>query len=367
MIKLLHVAIFIFFYSQIGIAQNTVPLDAEHWDVKAKSFKFENYKGQEAVFIEQGIATLKDNTFMNGTIEFDIYLPNKQSFPGVRFRILDDNNMESFYLRPHLPGKPDANQVVPVINGISPWQMYFGPAYSFPYEYKYDDWTHVKLVINGDKGQIYLDHAERPNLSFNLVHEAIEGGIGIGGSFAPAYYSNFKIDKNEMELKDFNVITRTPIEDIIPVWEISDVFQETALDDLSNLDQVIESRTWGKKIRVEENVAANISRQAIRAPKTTGNTVFTKVHIESEKDQLKLFEFGYSDRVVVILNGEPIYKGNNKWRSRDYRYLGTIGLFDAVYLNLKKGNNELLLAVSEDFGGWLVTGRIKDKSGILIE
>ena len=73
---------------------------------------------------------------------------------------------------------------------------------------------------------------------------------------------------------------------------------------------------------------------------------------------MKKFEFGYSDRVVAILNGKPIYWGTNQWRSRDYRYLGTVGLFDAIYLDLKKGKNTLLMAVSEDFGDWLITGRL---------
>jgi hypothetical protein len=47
--------------------------------------------------------------------------------------------------------------------------------------------------------------------------------------------------------------------------------------------------------------------------------------------------------------------------------LGTIGLFDAVYLPLRKGKNTLLLAVSEDFGGWLVTGRFVDTKGLKIQ
>ena len=98
-----------------------------------------------------------------------------------------------------------------------------------------------------------------------------------------------------------------------------------------------------------------------------GETVFARITIDSDKDQIKLFEFGYSDDVIAILNGQAIYKGTNFWKSRDYRYLGTIGLFDGIYLNLKKGKNTLLLAVSENFGGWLVTGRFTDQSGIKIK
>jgi hypothetical protein len=104
----------------------------------------------------------------------------------------------------------------------------------------------------------------------------------------------------------------------------------------------------------------------VRYDDTPGNTVFARITISSDTDATRLFEFGYSDRVVALLNEKPIYKGNNNYRSRDYRYLGTIGLFDAIYLDLKKGDNTLLMAVSEDFGGWLITGRFVDPKGIKI-
>jgi hypothetical protein len=47
--------------------------------------------------------------------------------------------------------------------------------------------------------------------------------------------------------------------------------------------------------------------------------------------------------------------------------MGTIGLFDEVYLPLKKGHNELWLAVTETFGGWGVTALFEDPAGINIK
>ena len=38
--------------------------------------------------------------------------------------------------------------------------------------------------------------------------------------------------------------------------------------------------------------------------------------------------------------------------------------FDHVYLPLKVGRNELWVAVSEDFGGWGITGMFEDMTGI---
>jgi hypothetical protein len=46
--------------------------------------------------------------------------------------------------------------------------------------------------------------------------------------------------------------------------------------------------------------------------------------------------------------------------TRDYRYLGSIGLFDSVVLPLEAGENEIWIAVSEAFGGWGVMARITD-------
>lgn len=354
--------------TQNGSSQNIIPLDTLHWEINAQSYVLENYKGKDAIYIQRGMAYLRDTKFLNGTIEFDVYLTNRQGFPGVRFRASDRNNMESFYFRAHLSGKPDGNQVAPVINGISPWQLYFGPKYSFIYDYNYNGWTHVKLVVNGRRAQIYLDYAKTPNLSWNLIHDPKEGEVAIGGGGAGAmHYANVKINKDAYDIVDFNPIERKPIEGLVPQWEVSDKFEEKQLNDPTKLKTLIKSRKWGKKIFVEEGTAANISRQVVLRDGTKRNTVFTRITIQSDKDQIKLFEFGYSDRVVAILNDEAIYKGTNRWRSRDYRYLGTIGLFDAIYLNLKKGENTLLLAVSEDFGGWLVTGKFPDQKGVKVK
>lgn len=368
MIRYIVFSIVSIFFIQKGNSQNIIPLDTIHWEINAQSYVLENYKGKDAIYIQRGLAFLKDTKFLNGTIEFDVYLTNRQGFPGVRFRASDRNNMESFYLRAHLSGKPDANQAAPVINGITPWQLYFGPKYSFAYDYNYDDWTHIKIVVNGRRAQIYLDYSETPNLSWNLVHDPKEGQIAIGGGGPSAmHYANFKIDKSKYEIVDFKPIKRKPIEGLISEWQVSDMFEEKLVNNPLKLNEVIQSRKWGKTIQVEEGTAANIAREVVLVDGTPGNTVFAKIKITSNKDQIKFFEFGYSDRVVAILNGKPIYKGTNRWRSRDYRYLGTVGLFDAIYLNLKKGENTLLLAVSEDFGGWLVTGKFPDQNGIKIQ
>lgn len=349
------------------IAQ-VIPLDTAHWDVQARAHVFENYKGKQAIYLQGGVITLKDASFLNGTIEFDIYLKEEQAFPGIFFRQQEDTgDAEQFYLRPHQSGNPDATQAAPTTRGITPWQLYFGTRYSFPYEYAYDRWTHVKLVVLDDKAQVFLDGAEEANLSWNLFHPSKKGAILIqGGGRSGMHLANIQVSNDRPALVNFKPIEREAISGLIPSWQVSDMFEESLLNDPENTKAIIAKRKWQGSIKVEEGTAANISRIQTLRNGEPGNTVFAKVEITVEKDQLKLFEFGYSDRVVAILNGKPIYRGTNKWRSRDYRYLGTVGLFDAIYLDLKKGKNTLLMAVSEDFGGWLITGKISDKDGVKI-
>lgn len=351
-----------------GLTAQNIPIDTSTWNIRANAYVLENYRGSDAVYLQGGMMILKDVGFLNGTIEFDLFLKEEPSFPGIYFRGQNNGDAEQFYVRPHQSGNPDANQAAPSIKNITPWQLYFGTRYSFPYEYKFDDWTHIKILVNDRQAQVFLDYSEEPNLSWELFHEPKAGAIALrGGGGSGFHIANVSVSHETPALKDFKPIERKPIEGLVSEWEVSDMFPESKLEDPNSVGELIQNRSWQGKIQLEEGTAANISRIQNLFDGTDGNTVFAKITIDSRKDELRLFEFGYSDRVVVILNGKPMYWGTNKWRSRDYRYLGTVGLFDAVYLDLKKGENELLMAVSEDFGGWLITGRFKDMKGLKIK
>jgi hypothetical protein len=76
---------------------------------------------------------------------------------------------------------------------------------------------------------------------------------------------------------------------------------------------------------------------------------------------VKKLEIGYSDDVSVFLNGTILYHGRSAQGFRDPGFLG-IGNpeNDSVYLPLKKGSNELMLAISELGGGWGFICRLAD-------
>ena len=81
--------------------------------------------------------------------------------------------------------------------------------------------------------------------------------------------------------------------------------------------------------------------------------------------------FGFSDRVRVYLNGALLYAGDDTQNSRDYRFLGTVGLYDTLQLPLRRGTNDIVFAVSEGAGGnapggggWAVMAAFPEPTGL---
>ena len=96
-------------------------------------------------------------------------------------------------------------------------------------------------------------------------------------------------------------------------------------------------------------------------PQPGTKVVYARTRIEAPREQVKKLTIGYSDEVSVFLNGKILYRGRSPQGFRDPGFLGIVNLEnDAVYLPLKKGSNELMLAVSELGGGWGLICRLTD-------
>jgi hypothetical protein len=133
-------------------------------------------------------------------------------------------------------------------------------------------------------------------------------------------------------------------------WKVSDPFAETALESSIEISSSHKEDLGWTVLKSEPTGLANLSRVSVLSRET--NTVFARVTVVSDHAQSKTLAFGYSDRLRLFFNDRLLYTGNNGYRTRDYRYLGTIGYFDAITLPLEEGRNELWFAVSESFGGW---------------
>lgn len=331
---------------------------SDAWVIKAKNHEFKDYQGRHALFLDQGKARLKNSSFNNGVIEYDISFEQKRNFAGVHFHIQDELNYEEYYLRPHQSGNNDAMQYTPVVNGNAAWQLYSGEGYWSSIQHKFGEWMHVKLVVSGTKMDVFIDDMEIPILHVNELKLGDKSGsIGFGTFLGAAYYANLtfeEMDKPELVGKSNLKIQLEP--GTVMDWEVSNAFPEEKLKGAFSLEKL--KITIEKELRTDDDGILNLSK--VSRVTITTNTVLAKFNINSSKEQLKKIEFGYSDKVVVFVNGKAVYFGDNGYRSRDYRYLGTIGFFDAIYLDLKPGKNEIVFAVTENMGGWGVIAKLLD-------
>ncbi|MFC1481682.1 hypothetical protein ACFL6E_05505 [Candidatus Neomarinimicrobiota bacterium] len=354
---------------QPAIAQTLIPFDNEQWEINAQESRIEEHLAKPSLFIQGGHALLSDVQFLNGIIEFDIAFTGERGFMGTIWRVLPDGNYEEFYLRPHQSGNPDANQYNPVFNNVAGWQLYHGPGYGAPVEYLFNQWMHVKVLISDSQAEMYVMDMETPLVFVpELKHDPVSGQIGVNaGGYAGAWFSGFTftaLDEPKLVGEPQEDRLGTAAEGTIMSWQVSQTIAEQKLEGHTALGSEVKSSLQWQQLECEATGLANLAR--VNNWSYEENTAFARVIVKSSKKQVAGISFGYSDRVRVYCNDQRVYSGTNRYMTRDYRYLGTIGLFDEVYLPLKSGKNEIWFAVSEDFGGWGVMARLINLDGLEI-
>lgn len=312
-----------------------------------------------------GAAVLNNVEFKNGTIEYDVMFGETRTFAGLMFRAQGPENTEEFYMRAHQSGNPDANQYMPRFNGVPSWQLYYGPQYAVPMTYDFDTWTHVKLEVADARADIYIGDMKEPALAVDLVRDPAIGGLSFWGLNlgGEAWFSNIDVTPAEtLQLSGTPVPTAQAEPGTIMSWNVSDAFDGTALTGVMLPDGLPQA---DMPLSANINGMANLSR--LQGVAEGADTVLAQVVVSSETAVHVPFDLGFSDDAKVYLNGDLLYSGSDRYAARDYRFLGTVGLWDTVVLPLQKGENTLAIAVTESVSnktGWAVMGRFEQSNGL---
>lgn len=350
-----------------AVQAGDVAMEAGNWEVQAREHRFEAHLGRPGLFLQNGAAIVKDAEFSNGTISFDIAVAEQRGFSGAIWHHRPDESYEFFYIRPHQSGKPDAVQYTPDFNGLSAWQLYHGPRYANPVDFTFDQWMPIKIVVSNGKADIYVNGGEKPLVHVDELKTGAETGeLGLLSGFAPAWYSNFQFEPAEAPtLIGEAAEERLQPENPILHYEVSSPIAASVLTDAGALSiEDLGNLSW-TAFETEPNGIANLARLA--GTGKDADTVLVRLRLSADAAVLQRVQFGFSDRVRVYLNGQLLFSGNDMYMTRDFRYLGTIGLHDALYLPLKEGANELVFAVSESFGGWGLVADLKAEEGVTVQ
>jgi hypothetical protein len=349
-----------------------VPLTLDRWDTikldkeDTASIKInkEIYLGKECIVLQSGIMVLKDVNLKDGSIEADISFPQERSFPGFAVRMQDINNYESFYLRPHQSGNPDATQYTPEFNGETGFQLYYGEGYDGAFTFRFNEWHHIKIELDGLQAVFYID--DMPVIKVKeLLTGWKTGKIAIGAGGALLRIANVQYTVRQRAAPTLIPISANGTGGIITHWEISNVVNRNLFKKQYHLTPEIKKKLKWTMQTSEPSGTMNLAKFARRTD--TANTIVTRLIIHSGAKQIEELSFGFSDYVTVYLNDDALYYGADKQYSRDYRFLGTIGYFDKIFLRLKKGDNELWFVVSEDFGGWGMKAKFENMDKISLE
>ncbi len=360
-------------------AQNPAPppvdynisLSPEKWEFKEGKVEFFDKNGVKAMRIiqgNQGAVKLKDMVFKDGTIEFDFEPASPMtlgSSPSVYFRgNPQKNDVEIFYIRarPNRPTANDAIQYTPIIGGVNMWDMY--PEYQGPAFFEADKTNHLKMVISGQQMRVYVNDMTKPALQIpKLEGNTTEGILALDGGMV---VTNLVIKPNEVEgLPTFPAPDLTDHDvQFIRNWTSTKPADLPAGNEV-NTNQIPKPEDFTEALAAERQGLMNLSRKF--GGNNTRKVVWLRARIKVAENQKNVLQMGFSDEVWVFLNKQMVYVDKNLYLQASMRKYpeGRISIQNTKFgLNLKQGENELLIAVANDFYGWGIIARLEQMEGV---
>jgi hypothetical protein len=326
------------------------------------------FLGRPCLQLDGGAATLKGFIMRDGVIDVDVATPARRGFFGMRVRMSDDGAVaEEVYLRQHKSGQPDAMQYTPILGTGRNWQLFNGTGFTGAVEIPQNVWFHIRLEIAGAQGRLYIGEAGEPALVIHDLKTGVQQGqVALVVLTGATCFSNFTV-RVTSDAPFVRHLPDTPA-GTLTRWGLSPSYDALARDLERPLApsesamipwQPVEAEPPGIVTigRYRESPQLRVSFQGDFSkrlePQPGMKVVYARTTIEAERDETRRLLIGYSDDVSVFLNGRILYRGRSAQGFRDPAFLGIVNPEnDAVYLPLKRGRNELMLAVSELGGGW---------------
>lgn len=345
----------------------TIAMTADRWQVKENA-EFVRQLGflHGLMRLNSGNAVLKEVTFEDGTIEFDVNTVGRGA-PGIAFRQQDDDNFELLYLRPDpaCPAFGACIQYAPQTHGILLWDLF--PQYQTRAPLRENGWNHIKMVVSGRRMRVFVNDVPTPTLEVGrLEGDATKGGLRLTG---PATFANMVITPGAVEGLSPEPV-RDPLESdrgLIRSWLLSSA---SALpnDKIPAYDEMPAASSPWKAIGAERGGLINISREYGRpVPRPDRSLAWVKTTIKSSTAQTKKVEIGWTRELWVFVNGKLVFADKNMFDQENARKFpdGRCSLDNGTFsLPLQAGDNEVAVAIANNFYGWGLKLRVAEPDGL---
>jgi hypothetical protein len=249
------------------------------------------------------------------------------------------------------------------------WDLF--PKYQGPAPLKEGGWNHVKLVVSGQRMNVFINGAPTPTLKIGrLEGDASEGAIWLLG---PGFFANLTVAVNKVE-----GLPAEPEEDAtasdrryLRNWQLSPYSTLAAGKEPAIADLPAPTAAW-QPLAAERSGLVNVSRVfGYPIPSFGPNRamVWLKTTIRSSESGTKKVDFGWVREAWVFVNGKLVYADKNLYQPPTARKPpdGRCSLQNGSFLlPLQAGDNEVAVALANNFYGWAFIFRLGDVEGILI-
>jgi len=345
----------------------TVPMTADHWQTKENA-EFLRQLGfyHGLMRLNSGNAVLKGITFSDGTIEFDVNTIGRGA-PGIVFRQQDEGNFELLYLRPDpsCPAFHACMQYAPQTHGVLLWDLF--PQYQTRAPLRDNGWNHIKMVVSGRRMNVFVNDAPSPTLEVGrLEGDAVKGGLQLQG---PATFANMVITPDAADGLSPEP-ARDPLDGdrgVVRNWRLSAFSALPNGKDPVYNEMPGASQEW-KMIGAERNGLVNLSREyGLPVHEPNRALAWLKTTITSDRKQTKKVDIGWTRELWVFVNGKLVYADKNFFDQEDARKApdGRCSLENGAFsLPLEAGDNEVAVAIANNFFGWGLIMRLADPEGV---
>jgi len=354
----------------------SIPADSPRWDRQGK-VQTSEFLGRACLSLDGGAAVVKDFAMRDGVVDVDVATPAVRGFFGIQFRIANEGaDAEWVYLRQHKTGLPDALQYTPVLHTGANWQLYNGPGFTGAVDIPRNEWFHLRLEVAGAQAKLYVKDMTTPALVMDDLKSGVQQGeLALYVLTGATCFANFEVRTTP----DAPWQRHPPAmpAGTLTHWRLSPAYDALARDLERPLTRAELGAIRWEEVQAEppgfvvvnryrDSPHPNVSFQGDFSkrlePQPGMKVVYARTHVDVKRDQVRKLYIGYSDDVSVFLNGKILYRGRSAQGFRDPGFLGIVNAEnDALYLPLKKGRNELVLAVSELGGGWGFVCRWADR------